>query len=76
MKPINRLRQAYKETKEFNANSRYRKDRELSYLAMRLFSLDCGLVSFNEIELMEYEVNRKINNQAIQDSIDVDDWGR
>lgn len=31
------------------------------YMAMRLFCLDCELVSFIDIESMEYEVNSELN---------------
>jgi hypothetical protein len=67
MKPLDRLRQQYKATKqEYNGLEMTR------YNAMRLFCLDCKLVSFNDIELMESDVN----NTLIQDTIDVDDWSK
>jgi len=67
MKPLDRLRQQYKATKqEYNGLEMTR------YNAMRLFCLDCELVSFNDIELMENE----INNTSIQDSIDIDNWSK
>ena len=31
------------------------------YLAMRLFCLDTQLISFNDIEAMEYEVNQSFS---------------
>ncbi len=55
MKPIDRLRQEYKQRQELlkiNKNTNL-----IIYQAMRLFCLDCELVSFNDIEAMEYEVN-------------------
>ena len=50
--------------------------RENDYFGMRLFCLDTQLISFNDIEVMENEVNTEINNQAIQDSVDLDSWGK
>jgi hypothetical protein len=59
MKPLDRLRQQYKEHK--NAQKIFHGVEQLKYKirynAMRLFCLDCELVSFNDIELMEREVN-------------------
>lgn len=62
MKPIQRLKQQYKISKQYTPNSRDRKDRELSYLAMRLFCLDCDLLTFQEVEQMEYEVDNELKN--------------
>jgi hypothetical protein len=56
MKPIDRLRQEYKQTQKSVLN--YTKNLQ-DYQAMRLFCLDCGLLTFNEIELMEYEVDNE-----------------
>lgn len=56
---LNRLKEQYKTAKE-NLN------RTLipmqSYNAMRLFFIECELLTFNEIEVMEYEVNIEVNN--------------
>lgn len=60
MKPIQRLKEQYKIFKQYTPSSRDRKDRELSYLAMRLFCLDCELVTFQEVEQMEYEVDKSL----------------
>lgn len=59
MKPIQRLKQQYIESKQYTVSSRNRKDRKLSYLAMCLFCLDCELVTFQEVEQMEYEVDNE-----------------
>ena len=58
MKPIDRLRQEYKTQKKLlkldkNTNL-------IIYQAMRLFCLECNLLSFNEIELMEFEVDNEV----------------
>ena len=73
---LNRLKEQYKESKVYEVSSLNRKYRKLTYDAMRLFCLDTQLISFNDIELMENEVNTEINNQAIQDSVDLDSWGK
>ena len=58
MKPINRLRQEYKKYVSIDEDLKDLKKKYLhTYSDMRLFSLDCELVSFNEIELMEFEVD-------------------
>jgi hypothetical protein len=57
MKPIDRLRQQYKATKkEYNGLELTR------YNAIRLFCLDCGLLTFLEIEAMEFEVNQSLSD--------------
>jgi hypothetical protein len=71
MKPLDRLRQQYIKTQE-TWNGRLILKNCYEYDAMRLFCLDCKLVSFNDIELMESDVN----NTLIQDTIDVDDWSK
>jgi len=55
---LDRLRQEYKQTQKSVLN--YTKNLQ-DYQAMRLFCLDCELLTFNEIELMEYEVNQSFN---------------
>ena len=73
---LNRLKEQYKlAIKEYQTEMVKFKVVE-HYNAMRLFCLDTQLVSFNDIEAMEYEVNKEINNQAIQDSIDLDSWSK
>ena len=52
MKPIDRLRQEYQRYKEVGIRD---------YFTLRAFCLDCNLVSFNEIELMEFEVDNEIS---------------
>lgn len=57
---LNRLREQYKKLKEFKANQTTPDEfwkRKDYYDAMRLFCLDTQLVSFNDIEVMEHEVN-------------------
>jgi len=53
MKPLDRLRQQYKRTIDYPMFEL----EKVKYKAMRLFCLDCELVSFNDIEVMENEVN-------------------
>jgi hypothetical protein len=69
MKPLDRLRRQYIETQKSVLN--YNRNLQ-DYNSVRLFCLDCKLVSFNDIELMESDVN----NTLIQDTIDVDDWSK
>jgi hypothetical protein len=49
-KILDRLKQQYKIAKKTNNIK--------PYYAMRLFCLDCELITFNDIEIMEYEVNQ------------------
>ena len=58
---LNRLKEQYKLTKKRTEsgwldNSIVKSNND--YQAMRLFCLDTQLVSFNDIEVMEYEVNQ------------------
>lgn len=54
---LDRLKQQYRAYKD--KESLYDDyTRKTYYDAMRLFCLDCELVSFNEVEVMEYEVNQ------------------
>lgn len=55
-KILDRLRKQYLETKGLMSNKIISELKR--YSAMRLFCLDCELVSFNDIEVMEDEVNR------------------
>ena len=48
---LNRLKEQYKMFKKDKIHYE-------SYYAMRLFCLDTQLISFNDIEVMEYEVNQ------------------
>jgi hypothetical protein len=58
-KYLDRLKQEYKESLGGSLDDRnYRRNR---YSAVRVFCLDCELVSFNEVELMEFEVNQSFN---------------
>ena len=72
---LNRLKEQYKFAVE-NEESEFYIGRLENYQSVRVFCLDTQLVSFNDIELIENEVNTEINNQAIQDSIDLDSWGK
>lgn len=58
---LNRLKEQYKESKVYEMSSLNRKYRRLAYDAMRLFCLDTQLVSFNDIEAMEDEVNQSFS---------------
>lgn len=53
---LNRLKEQYKETKKEESNL-IKTLRVSNYTGMRNFCLDCELLSFNDIELMENEVN-------------------
>jgi hypothetical protein len=58
-KYLDRLKQQYKKYKEINEKEDFSKSIEkVEYLAIRFFCLDCELVSFNDIEVMENEVNQ------------------
>lgn len=61
MEPIDRLRQQYKLVSEARKLcwQHTQKLRENDYYGMRLLCLDCELVSFSEIELMEFEVDNE-----------------
>ena len=51
---LNRLKEQYKIFKKDRIHFE-------SYYAMRLFCLDTQLISFNDIEVMEYEVNQSFS---------------
>lgn len=56
---LNRLKEQYKETlRKDEQGSIINTLRVSNYTGMRNFCLDCGLLDFNTIELMEYEVNQ------------------
>jgi hypothetical protein len=59
MRPLDRLKQEYKELLKHKHRKVAFNNRNMGYKAMRLFCLDCELLTFNEIELMEFEVNNK-----------------
>ena len=62
-KYLNRLRQQYKVVKNQNAPTKKLQEfRVRDYHAMRLFCLDTGLVSFNEIEAMEFEIDESLSS--------------
>ena len=59
---LDRLKQEYKQQEVL-----LKIDKNLNlviYQVMRLFCLDTNLVSFTDIELMEYEVNNEVNNSV------------
>jgi hypothetical protein len=57
---LDRLRQEYKESLGGSLDDRnYRRNR---YSAVRVFCLDCELLTFEEIELMEFEVNQSFTS--------------
>jgi hypothetical protein len=62
VKYLDRLKQQYKITKTEAPNKQLQELRLTDYQAMRLFCLDCELVSFNEVELMEFEVNQSFTS--------------
>ena len=53
---FNRLKEQYKHFLNPSNGDEYFKRKDY-YQAMRLFCLDTQLISFNDIEVMEYEVN-------------------
>lgn len=59
---LRRLREQYKLIKKQNAPTKQLQElRDIAYNAVRLFCLDCSLLSFAEIELMEFEVNQSFS---------------
>ena len=61
---LNRLKEQYKQMLSKKQGDFYLEGyNRLSqdYLAMRLFCLDTQLISFNDIEAMEYEVNQSFS---------------
>lgn len=65
MKPIDRLKKEYSELaekkKKYNLSGMH--TTEQIYKAMRLFALDCNLVSFNEIESIEFEIDEQFKTK-------------
>ena len=57
MKTIDRLKEQY-EAVLTAQDKEYRQMRMLQYNAVRVFCLDMGLLSFKEIETMEFELKR------------------
>jgi hypothetical protein len=63
-KYLARLREQYRATKKDDAPTvQLQGLREVAYRAMRLFCRDTDLISFNEIEMMEWEVENE--NQTV-----------
>ena len=63
---LDRLKQQYIRYYKVDEKDNFEKSVEkVEYLAMRLFCLDTNLVSFNDIKLMEYEVNNDVNQSLI-----------
>lgn len=58
---LNRLKEQYKKYKQNYNNGKTILKESYEYFAMRLFCLDTQLVSFNDIELMEFEVNQSFS---------------
>lgn len=59
---LDRLKQQYIRYYKVDEKDNFEKSVEkIEYLAMRLFCLDTNLVSFNEIELMEFKVNQSFS---------------
>lgn len=54
---LNRLKEQYEKAKRLEKYPIMFKKLNTDYLAMRLFCLDTQLISFNDIEVMEFEVN-------------------
>lgn len=59
MKPIQRLKQLYKQQIKSEFTPKYKKQKAI-YLTSREFCLSCELVTFQEVEQMEYEVNNEL----------------
>lgn len=61
MQPLERLRKQYIILSEYLKNNEDKDNKRTDwYKAMRLFCLDCNLVSFIDIEIMEYEESKKL----------------
>jgi hypothetical protein len=58
-KYLDRLKQEYKQQQELLKLDR--NTNLIIYQAMRLFCLDCELLTFNDIEVMEFEVNQSFS---------------
>lgn len=58
---LNRLKEQFKIFKIWEKDKQGGKIAHFQYQAMRLFCLDTQLISFNDIEFMEYEINNKNN---------------
>ena len=72
---LNRLKELYKFAVQ-NEESEFYIGRLENYQSVRVFCLDTQLVSFNDIELIENEVNTEINKKAKKDSGELDSWGK
>ena len=59
---LDRLKQQYIRYYKVDEKDNFEKSVEkVEYLAMRLFCLDTNLVSFDDIEVMEYGVNNSVS---------------
>lgn len=57
MKPLDRLKQQYKIFLSVDDSDKDHKRRAANiYSSIRIFCIDCNLISFAEIEAMEYEL--------------------
>jgi hypothetical protein len=57
---VKKLREQYKLTKKEAPTKQLQEYRLLDYQAIRLFCLECELLTFNTIERIEYEVNNEV----------------
>lgn len=57
MKIIDRLRKQYEEIAKGSQDDRLLRRRQ--YLSVRVFCLDCNLLTFAEIEEMEFEIDNQ-----------------
>ena len=56
---LNALKREYKVFKELEKmNTKFKENYKDEYNSIRTFCLDTQLISFNDIELLEYEVNQ------------------
>ena len=58
---LNRLREQYKQTQSFKHRKVAFRNYNMCYNAVRTFCLDTQLISFNDIEIMENEVNQSFS---------------
>lgn len=58
MTTLERLKEQYEAVLSVH-DKEYRQMRMLQYNAVRVFCLDLGLISFKEIERMEFELNKR-----------------
>lgn len=60
MKPIQRLKQLYRRFKYSIADKEEKRNQSREYHMCRAFCLDCDLLTFQEVEQMEYEVDKNL----------------